>query len=117
MQDCEEEINGIVTTIASDSNRAKRRKDSPTPAPSSSPNREPDLMAQTPSHPEPRTPEALEDPLNRCIRNLSLIRQTLRSVNCCHVENPHYIDNYSRVTFPLSFVVVNLLYWTYYLYF
>ncbi|MCJ8730424.1 hypothetical protein PDJAM_G00184260 [Pangasius djambal] len=117
MQDCEEEINGIVTTIASDSSRAKRRKDSPTPASASTPSGEPDLMAQTPSHPEPRTPEALEDPLNRCIRNLSLIRQMLRSVNCCHVENPHYIDNYSRVTFPLSFIVVNLLYWTYYLYF
>ncbi|KAG7333908.1 hypothetical protein KOW79_002315 [Hemibagrus wyckioides] len=117
MQDCEEEINGIVTTIASDSSRAKRRKDSPTPAPTATPIGEPDLMAQTPSHAEPRTPEALEDPLNRCIRNLSLIRKMLRSVNCCHVENPHYIDNYSRVTFPLSFVVVNLLYWTYYLYF
>ncbi|KAK3573430.1 hypothetical protein QTP86_024646, partial [Hemibagrus guttatus] len=117
MQDCEEEINGIITTIASDSSRAKRRKDSPIPAPTSTPSGEPDLMAQTPSHPESRTPEALEDPFNRCIRNLSLIRQMLRSVNCCHVENPHYIDNYSRVTFPLSFVVVNLLYWTYYLYF
>ncbi|KAF4090487.1 hypothetical protein AMELA_G00052810 [Ameiurus melas] len=117
MQDCEEEINGMVTTIASDSSRAKRRKDSPTPAPTSTPSGEPDLMARTPSHPEPMTPEALEDPLNRCIRILSLIRKMLRSVNCCHVENPHYIDNYSRVTFPLSFVVVNLLYWTYYLYF
>uniref|UniRef100_A0A668A2L2 Gamma-aminobutyric acid receptor subunit pi n=1 Tax=Myripristis murdjan TaxID=586833 RepID=A0A668A2L2_9TELE len=74
MHDLEDEMNGIVTTIASDSNRVKRRS-------------------------EPK-PEVLH-----------------RSLTCCHVENPHYIDNYSRVTFPLSFVMVNLLYWTYYLYF
>ncbi|TSK22637.1 Gamma-aminobutyric acid receptor subunit pi [Bagarius yarrelli] len=117
MQDCEEEINGIITTIASDSKRSKRRKYSPTSAPTSATIEEPDLMSQTISHTESRTPEVLDDPLNRCIKNLSLIRQMIRSVNCCHVKNPHYIDNYSRVTFPLSFVVVNLLYWTYYLYF
>ncbi|KAJ3610229.1 hypothetical protein NHX12_022323 [Muraenolepis orangiensis] len=48
----------------------------------------------------------------------TVLRKVLhRAVNCCHIENPHYIDNYSRVIFPLSFVMVNLLYWTYYLYF
>ncbi|KAL7889795.1 hypothetical protein AOLI_G00020530 [Acnodon oligacanthus] len=116
MHDCDDDMNGIVTTIASDSNRSKRRKDSPTPAPAPTPTGEPGVVPPSPTSPEAKPPEALTEPLNRCLKNLSLIRQMLRSVNCCHVENPHYIDNYSRVTFPLSFVIVNLLYWTYYLY-
>lgn len=117
MQNCEEEMNGIVTTIASDSGRSKRHTDSSTPASTATPTGNVDVIPESPVDPEPKTSEALEEPLNRCIRNLSLIRQILSSVHCCHVKNPHYIDNYSRVTFPLSFVVVNLLYWTYYLYF
>ncbi|XP_053306583.1 gamma-aminobutyric acid receptor subunit pi [Spea bombifrons] len=36
---------------------------------------------------------------------------------CFQVENPHHIDNYSRLSFPLSFMIVNVLYWVYYLYF
>uniref|UniRef100_A0A8C5WBB0 Gamma-aminobutyric acid receptor subunit pi n=1 Tax=Leptobrachium leishanense TaxID=445787 RepID=A0A8C5WBB0_9ANUR len=36
---------------------------------------------------------------------------------CLQVQNPHHIDNYSRLSFPLSFMVVNVLYWVYYLYF
>ncbi|KAL6486993.1 hypothetical protein MHYP_G00036190 [Metynnis hypsauchen] len=116
MHDCDDDMNGIVTTIASGSSRSKRRKDSPTPAPAPTPTGEPGVVPPSPTSPEAKPPEALTEPLNRCLKNLSLIRQILRSVNCCHVENPHYIDNYSRVTFPLSFVIVNLLYWTYYLY-
>ncbi|XP_072534374.1 gamma-aminobutyric acid receptor subunit pi [Salminus brasiliensis] len=114
--DCDDDMNGIVTTIASNSSRSKRRKDSPTPAPAPTPTGEPGIVPPSPSTSEAKPPEALTEPLNRCIKTLSIIRQILRSVNCCHVENPHYIDNYSRVTFPLSFVIVNLLYWTYYLY-
>ncbi|XP_063078175.1 gamma-aminobutyric acid type A receptor subunit zeta, partial [Engraulis encrasicolus] len=52
-----------------------------------------------------------------CARTLTQAGRLVRFFNCCHVENPHYIDNYSRLTFPLSFVFINLLYWTYYLYF
>ncbi|XP_056385309.1 gamma-aminobutyric acid receptor subunit pi-like [Hyla sarda] len=36
---------------------------------------------------------------------------------CFQVENPHHIDNYSRVSFPLCFIIVNVIYWVYYLYF
>ncbi|KAG9275503.1 gamma-aminobutyric acid receptor subunit pi-like [Astyanax mexicanus] len=117
--DCEDDMNGIVTTIASNSSRSKRRKDTPTPAPATTPTGEPPTGAVpcSPPTPEDKPAEALTEPLNRCIKTLSLIRRILRSVNCCHIKNPHYIDNYSRVTFPLSFVLVNLLYWTYYLYF
>uniref|UniRef100_A0A4W4GYP5 Gamma-aminobutyric acid receptor subunit pi n=1 Tax=Electrophorus electricus TaxID=8005 RepID=A0A4W4GYP5_ELEEL len=115
-QDCDEEVNGVVTTIASDSSRAKRRKEPSDQAPARAATAEPDPVPHAPASPEAKPPRALSKPLARCVRNLSLVRQMLRSVNCCHVENPHYIDNYSRVTFPLSFVIVNMLYWTYYLY-
>ncbi|XP_030628133.1 gamma-aminobutyric acid receptor subunit pi [Chanos chanos] len=116
-QDCDEEMNGIVTTISSDSTKVKRRKEAPAPAPTPSPTGEPGGLSPSPSGSEVQNPEVPEKPLNRCIKTLTLIRKILRMVNCCHVENPHYIDNYSRVTFPLSFILVNLLYWTYYLYF
>lgn len=118
MHDLDEEMNGIVTTIASDSNRVKRRKEtatSPPPAPSSA---ELAVSPSSPSGSEPKPEAPPEEPPNRCLTVLSILRKVLhRSLTCCHVENPHYIDNYSRVTFPLSFVMVNLLYWTYYLYF
>ena len=56
-------------------------------------------------------------PRGRCLRTILQVGRLVRFLNCCHVENPHYIDNYSRLTFPLSFIFINLLYWTYYLYF
>ncbi|KAM4607149.1 gamma-aminobutyric acid receptor subunit pi [Polymixia lowei] len=117
MHDFDEEMNGIVTTIASDSNRTKRRKETVAtpPTPTST---ELTVRPSSPSGSEPRPEAAPEEAPNRCLTVLALLRKILhRTVNCCHVENPHYIDNYSRVTFPLSFVMVNLLYWTYYLYF
>uniref|UniRef100_A0A9J7ZBL6 Gamma-aminobutyric acid receptor subunit pi n=1 Tax=Cyprinus carpio carpio TaxID=630221 RepID=A0A9J7ZBL6_CYPCA len=115
MQECEEEMNGIVTTIASNSLRLKRRKESPAPTPTAG--GEPGLAPSSPTASEPKTAEAPAELFSRCAKNISVLRKILRSINCCHVENPHYIDNYSRLTFPLSFVIVNLLYWTYYLYF
>ncbi|XP_075699343.1 gamma-aminobutyric acid receptor subunit pi-like [Rhinoderma darwinii] len=36
---------------------------------------------------------------------------------CFQVENPHHIDNYSRLSFPLCFIIINVFYWVYYLYF
>uniref|UniRef100_A0A4W5M5Z0 Gamma-aminobutyric acid receptor subunit pi n=1 Tax=Hucho hucho TaxID=62062 RepID=A0A4W5M5Z0_9TELE len=80
------------------------------------PTAELELCPSSPTGSEPK-PEAPEEPPNRCLIVLVLLRKVLRkAANCCHVENPHLIDNYSRMTFPLSFVFVNLLYWTYYLY-
>ncbi|XP_016108079.1 gamma-aminobutyric acid receptor subunit pi-like [Sinocyclocheilus grahami] len=117
MHECEEEMNGIVTTIASNSSRIKRRKDSPALAPTPTSGGEPGLAPSSPTASEPKTAEAPAELFSRCAKNISILRKILRSINCCHVENPHYIDNYSRLTFPLSFIIVNLLYWTYYLYF
>uniref|UniRef100_A0A671P895 Gamma-aminobutyric acid receptor subunit pi n=1 Tax=Sinocyclocheilus anshuiensis TaxID=1608454 RepID=A0A671P895_9TELE len=114
MHECEE-MNGIVTTIASNSSRLKRRKDAPAPAPTAA--GEPGLTPSSPTASEPKTAEVPSELFSRCAKNISVLRKILRSINCCHVENPHYIDNYSRLTFPLSFIIVNLLYWTYYLYF
>ncbi|KFP77467.1 Gamma-aminobutyric acid receptor subunit pi, partial [Acanthisitta chloris] len=37
--------------------------------------------------------------------------------DCFHVKNPYHIDNYARFSFPLSFIVINVFYWVYYLYF
>uniref|UniRef100_A0A3P9N620 Gamma-aminobutyric acid receptor subunit pi n=1 Tax=Poecilia reticulata TaxID=8081 RepID=A0A3P9N620_POERE len=97
MHDMDDEMNGIVTTISAHSSRAKRRKD--------------------PSGSEPKPEVSPPEPTNWCLTALATLRKILRFISCCHIENPHHIDNYSRVTFPLSFVIVNLLYWTYYLYF
>ncbi|XP_063786115.1 gamma-aminobutyric acid receptor subunit pi-like [Pseudophryne corroboree] len=33
------------------------------------------------------------------------------------VKNPENIDRYSRIVFPLIFLIINLFYWVYYLYF
>ena len=124
MHDFDDEMNGIITTIASNSNRAKRRKEAnaanaTAAAAANSPPVEIALAPSSPSGSEPRLeapPPA--PPRHWCLTVLAVLRKVLqRAMNCCHVENPHYIDNYSRVTFPLSFVMVNLLYWTYYLYF
>lgn len=32
------------------------------------------------------------------------------------VENPHNIDCHARTVFPMAFLVVNILYWLYYLF-
>lgn len=116
MHDFDDEMNGIVTTISTHS-RAKRRKEpaaTPAPAP---PATELTVTPSSPSGSEPKPEASPPEPTNWCLTVLATVRKVLRSINCCHVENPHHIDNYSRVTFPLSFVMVNLLYWTYYLYF
>ncbi|KAJ3610227.1 hypothetical protein NHX12_022321 [Muraenolepis orangiensis] len=123
MNDFDDEMNGIVTTIASNSNRAKRRKEAATAAAraAAANSAVPVEIALSPSSPsgsEPRLEAPPEEARHWCFTVLAVLRKVLhRAVNCCHIENPHYIDNYSRVTFPLSFVMVNLLYWTYYLYF
>lgn len=116
MHDFDDEMNGIITTISRHS-RAKRRKEaaaSPAPAP---PSTELAVTPSSPSSSEPKPEASPAEPTNWCFTVLVTLRKIIRSINCCHVENPHHIDNYSRLIFPLSFVMVNLLYWTYYLYF
>lgn len=115
--DFDDEKNGIVTTISSHANRAKRRKEPAAASASAPTSLELTVSPSSPSGSEPKPEASPPEPTNWCLTGLAIIRKVLRSIYCCHVENPHHIDNYSRVTFPLSFVLVNLLYWTYYLYF
>lgn len=118
VHDMDDEINGILTTISSHASRAKRRKEqaaASAPAPSST---EMTVSPSSPSGSEPKPEPSSPEPTHWCLTALATVRKMmLRSIRCCHIENPHHIDNYSRITFPLSFVMVNLLYWTYYLYF
>ncbi|KAL4641246.1 gamma-aminobutyric acid receptor subunit pi-like isoform X1 [Arapaima gigas] len=85
-------MNGIVTTIASNSSGAKQRKE----------------VGSTAGNRSPPGSEAKEEGEERqdcCWKSLSLLKRVARLTSCCHVENPHYIDNYSRVFFPLSFIL------------
>ncbi|KAM6950994.1 gamma-aminobutyric acid type A receptor subunit zeta [Aplochiton taeniatus] len=111
MQDREDEMNGIVTSLDGPSLRTKRRR----------------MMLATGAMSScslSHTSEMKEDgggdkepEVGNCAKSWAIIRRVASMLYCCRVENPHYIDNYSRLTFPLSFIFINLLYWTYYLYF
>lgn len=108
MQEREDEMNGIVTSIGNQGRvRVRKREEMLSRAGSTS--------SPTPSDTKEEKPSS--QPQSGCTKSLSLLRRIVCFLNCCHVENPHYIDNYSRLTFPLSFIFINLLYWTYYLYF
>ncbi|XP_060746265.1 gamma-aminobutyric acid type A receptor subunit zeta [Tachysurus vachellii] len=106
MQEREDEMNGIVTSIGSQALRVRKREE---------------ILSRAGSTSSPTCSDTKEErssqAQSRCTKSLSLLRRIVCFLNCCHVENPHYIDNYSRLTFPLSFIFINLLYWTYYLYF
>lgn len=129
MHDFDEEMNGIVTTVTHHANRAKRNKEAAAASPAAPSSTELSVRPSSPSGPSgpsspsgpsgsgPKPEASAPEPAHWCLTALATVRKGLRYLNVCRVENPHHIDNYSRVTFPLSFVIVNLLYWTYYLYF
>ncbi|KFO98328.1 Gamma-aminobutyric acid receptor subunit pi, partial [Calypte anna] len=52
-----------------------------------------------------------------CGSPMSVMKRLFCNFNCFHVKNPYHIDNYARFSFPLSFIIINVLYWVYYLYF
>uniref|UniRef100_H3B4F2 Gamma-aminobutyric acid receptor subunit pi n=1 Tax=Latimeria chalumnae TaxID=7897 RepID=H3B4F2_LATCH len=99
-QNRKEEINGVVTTVSNNSNitdgkeNAVALKD----------------ITHNSSDTKPRMDR--QDKSNKCIIT---VKRLLCIFKFCQVENPHHIDNYARLSFPLSFIVVNLLYWVYYL--
>lgn len=48
---------------------------------------------------------------------LSSVRSvSRRAASVFTVENPHNIDCRARTAFPMAFLVVNILYWLYYLF-
>lgn len=75
--------------------------------------------------------EATEQPVNSDIKNPPATREKVQSQGCglssvkdasrravsvFIVENPHNIDRHARTVFPTAFLVVNILYWLYYLF-
>ncbi|NXC03883.1 GBRP protein, partial [Orthonyx spaldingii] len=56
-----------------------------------------------------------ENPLTS--KAMSVMKRLFCIFDCFHVKNPYHIDNYARFSFPLSFIIINILYWVYYLYF
>ncbi|KAM7016433.1 gamma-aminobutyric acid receptor subunit pi-like [Passerculus sandwichensis] len=52
-----------------------------------------------------------------CSSAMSVMKRLFCIFDCFHVKNPYHIDNYARFSFPLSFIIINVLYWVYYLYF
>ncbi|KFO54319.1 Gamma-aminobutyric acid receptor subunit pi, partial [Corvus brachyrhynchos] len=55
-----------------------------------------------------------ENPLTS--KAMSVMKRLFCIFDCFHVKNPYHIDNYARFSFPLSFIIINVLYWVYYLY-
>uniref|UniRef100_A0A8D0KSX3 Gamma-aminobutyric acid receptor subunit pi n=1 Tax=Strix occidentalis caurina TaxID=311401 RepID=A0A8D0KSX3_STROC len=53
---------------------------------------------------------------NGCSSPMSVIKRLFCIFDCFHVKNPYHIDNYARFSFPLSFIIINVFYWVYYLY-
>ncbi|XP_051968984.1 gamma-aminobutyric acid receptor subunit pi-like [Xyrauchen texanus] len=107
MQEREDEMNGIVTSIGTHALRARKREE---------------MLSHIGSTRSPTPGDSNEEisssqPQSRCGKSMAVARRVVLCLNCCKVKNPHYIDNYSRLTFPLSFIFINFLYWTYYLYF
>ncbi|KFW66572.1 Gamma-aminobutyric acid receptor subunit pi, partial [Pygoscelis adeliae] len=52
-----------------------------------------------------------------CSSPMSVMKILFCIFDCFHVKNPYHIDNYARFSFPLSFIIINVFYWVYYLYF
>uniref|UniRef100_H3DI74 Gamma-aminobutyric acid receptor subunit pi n=1 Tax=Tetraodon nigroviridis TaxID=99883 RepID=H3DI74_TETNG len=91
------------------SNRVKRRKE-PTTSPTSGPaSLELTVSPASPSDSEPQADAYPPEPSHWCFTYLAALRKY-----CA----PYIAVMWrTRIIFPLSFVMVNLLYWTYYLYF
>lgn len=52
-----------------------------------------------------------------CSSPMSVVKRLSCIFDFFHVKNPYHIDNYARFSFPLSFIIINVFYWVYYLYF
>ncbi|XP_039626538.1 gamma-aminobutyric acid receptor subunit pi [Polypterus senegalus] len=102
LQRIEDEMNGAVRTITRNSQCPKPQDDDSS------------LSKCPPTESEPKGERKEQE--DQCAKVSYLLKKVVCFLNCCQVENPHYIDNYSRLSFPLSFIIVNLLYWMYYLY-
>ncbi|KFQ38760.1 Gamma-aminobutyric acid receptor subunit pi, partial [Mesitornis unicolor] len=67
----------------------------------------------------PVSPESVTKPTDFkgvCSSPMSIMKRLFCIFDCFHVKNPYHIDNYARFSFPLSFIIINVFYWVYYLY-
>ncbi|KAJ6668932.1 hypothetical protein lerEdw1_007741 [Lerista edwardsae] len=99
-EEAEEEINGVLSAIANSCKADKINKD------------DSDKLTQTSSG---RKEERRKH--NRCHSPMTMMKRLFCIFDCFHVKNPYHIDNYARLSFPLSFIIINVFYWVYYLYF
>nr|XP_006121091.1 gamma-aminobutyric acid receptor subunit pi-like isoform X1 [Pelodiscus sinensis] len=52
-----------------------------------------------------------------CSSPMTVMKKLFCISDCFYVKNPYHIDTYARLSFPLSFIIINVFYWVYYLYF
>ncbi|XP_069467507.1 gamma-aminobutyric acid receptor subunit pi-like isoform X2 [Ambystoma mexicanum] len=96
----EMEINGIIAAISNNKDAAKKK-------------------AKESNQTDGRTGRKQEKGKSSGCNTtpMSVMKRLFCIFDCFHVNNPHHIDTYARLSFPISFMLVNLMYWVYYLYF
>ena len=90
---------------------------------STKPNKSPEVVS-TAEEPTERTANSdtrnsagsKESVPGQCCGLSSVRNASLRAASVFTVENPHNIDCHARTVFPMAFLVVNILYWLYYLF-
>ncbi|XP_053160530.1 gamma-aminobutyric acid receptor subunit pi-like isoform X2 [Hemicordylus capensis] len=99
-EEAEEEINGVLSAIANSCKADKINK------------ADSDKLTKISSG---RKEEKSKH--SRCHSPMTVMKRLFCIFDCFHIKNPYHIDNYARLSFPLSFIIINVFYWVYYLYF
>ncbi|XP_061491598.1 gamma-aminobutyric acid receptor subunit pi-like isoform X1 [Rhineura floridana] len=99
-EEAEEEVNGVLSAIT---NSCKA-----------------DQINKVDSDKLTKTSNGRKEEKNKhslCHSLMTVIKSLFCIFDCFHIKNPYHIDNYARLSFPLSFIIINVFYWVYYLYF
>ncbi|EMP42160.1 Gamma-aminobutyric acid receptor subunit pi [Chelonia mydas] len=100
-EEVEEEINGVLATIANSCNVS-------------------DKINKVDSKKNINTSSNRKEEKSKhsgCSSPMIVMKRLFCISDCFYVKNPYHIDNYARLSFPLSFIIINVFYWVYYLYF
>ncbi|CAM4583106.1 gamma-aminobutyric acid receptor subunit pi-like [Lepidochelys kempii] len=100
-EEIEEEINGVLATIANSCNVS-------------------DKINKVDSKKNINTSSNRKEEKSKhsgCNSPMTVMKRLFCISDCFYVKNPYHIDNYARLSFPLSFIIINVFYWVYYLYF
>ncbi|XP_048362604.1 gamma-aminobutyric acid receptor subunit pi-like [Sphaerodactylus townsendi] len=98
--EAEEEINGVLSAIANSCKAEKIRK------------MDPDKLTKTSLGTKEKKSQH-----RKCCSATTVMKGLCCIFHCFHVKNPYHIDNYARISFPLLFIIINVFYWVYYLWF